>query len=77
MCSTKMLPTNRKFGVILFFQQPKLKPFEENKSSLFLCLLLTVVFDFIHQPQETKLSKRKLLLCHIYSSFIQSAAHVN
>ena len=31
-----------------FFQQPKLKPFEENKSYFFLSLLLTVVPDFIH-----------------------------
>ena len=31
-----------------FFKQPKLKPFEENKSYFFLSLLLTVVPDFIH-----------------------------
>ena len=76
-------PTNPKSGVnffpssfffFSFFQQPKLNPFEENKSHLFLCLLLTVVLYFIRQAQEKKLSKCKLLqsvslLFDIYSAW--------
>ena len=47
----KYCQMTRQNGEILasfFFQQPKLKPFEENKSYFFLSLLLTVVPDFIH-----------------------------